>query len=65
MKRLVKLIKNGEYDKGALHDPCLQLSEEAINLVDSLLQVESKKRLSAKEALRHPWIIKNSKEDSK
>ena len=64
MKKLLKLIKIGEYDVDALHDPTLQLSEEAINLVASLLKVDPKKRLAAKEVLRHPWIIKNTKEAS-
>lgn len=42
VKKLVKLIKIGDYDVGALHDPTLQLSQEAINLVGSLLKVDPK-----------------------
>jgi serine/threonine protein kinase len=38
------------------------LSEQAVNLIHSLLQVDPRKRLSAVEVLSHPWI-KDAKEE--
>ena len=36
------------------------LSDEAKSLVHAMLHVDPKKRLSATEALSHPWIIHNA-----
>ena len=41
----------------------LALSEEAKSLVTAMLHVDPKKRLSATEALNHPWILHNADTD--
>lgn len=56
--QLYKQIKQGSY-----HEPPLKeagISLEARNFLDSLLQVDPRRRLSAKNALLHPWILSNS-----
>ena len=40
--------------------PFNSLSPEVINLIKSLLTVDSSKRLSAEQALNHPWFIQNN-----
>ena len=40
--------------------PFNSLSPEVINLIKCLLTVDSSKRLSAEQALNHPWFIQNN-----
>jgi len=55
-KRLYKLIKMGKY---RFPSPYWDyVSEDAKDLVRGLLQLDVKKRLSAKEVLQHKWINK-------
>jgi len=49
-------IKKGQYNSN--HKKLLESSEEVQDLVKNLLQVDVKKRFSAKEALKHPWFKK-------
>lgn len=51
MHELHHLIINGKYE---IKEE--KLSESALNLISSLLEVDSKKRLSAFEVLGHPWL---------
>ena len=50
IKDLEKIITEGKYDK--LKD----ISPEANNLLEGMLQVDPKKRLTEDEILNHPWI---------
>lgn len=52
MHELHNLIVNGKYEI----KPEEKLSDSALNLIASLLEVDSKKRLSAYEVLSHPWL---------
>jgi len=55
---LYKQIKKGEYD---FPDPYwTDISDSAKDLVKKLLCVDSKKRLTAKQVLDHPWIAGNA-----
>lgn len=56
-----KLIKEGMFPKGKEYEA---LSENARNLIESLLTVDCKKRITAKDALEHKWfgIIDSSEE---
>lgn len=40
-----------------------EISDEAMNFIEKLLLKEPKKRMSAREALNHPWIKKGGKKD--
>ena len=51
IKDLEKIILEGKYEK--LED----VSLEANNLIDGMLQLDPKKRLTEDEILNHPWII--------
>ena len=51
MKDLEKIILEGKYDR--LED----VSEEANDLIDRMLQLDPKKRLTDDEILNHPWIV--------
>lgn len=54
MKELHELIRKGKYSlQGEL------LSNEAKNLLSSLINVNYHKRLSAKDTLEHPWFKKS------
>ena len=46
-----KIILEGKYDK--LDD----VSPEANDLIDGMLQLDPKKRLTEDEILNHPWIV--------
>jgi len=48
------LIKSGKYHKE--ENQWARLSENAKDFISKLLCVDAKDRLSATEALRHPWI---------
>lgn len=52
--KLYKLIKEGIYDLE--EDPWQSISEKAKDLVRKLLTVDPDQRISAKDALNHPWI---------
>ena len=51
IKDLEKIILEGKYDK--LDD----VSPEANDLIDGMLQLDPKKRLTEDEILNHPWIV--------
>ena len=51
IKDLEKIILDGKYDK--LED----VSPEANDLIDGMLQLDPKKRLTEDEILNHPWIV--------
>ena len=53
-KALKKQIEAGEYDRIALED--CGCSKEAREFVKLLLTLNPKDRLSAEQALEHPWI---------
>lgn len=53
-EQLYRQIACGSYHEGPLRD--FRISEEARDFIDSLLQVNPKERLSAENALKHPWI---------
>lgn len=40
-----------------------QISYEAKDLISRLICIDVEKRLSAKEALQHPWIVHEGKDD--
>lgn len=54
-RRLFEKIKKGQYcfDEDAWGD----ISPEAKHLIAGLLQLDPAKRLTAAEALRHPWVL--------
>lgn len=52
--KLYKMIKEGDYDLE--NDPWPQISESAKDLLRKLLTVDPEERISAKDALEHPWI---------
>jgi serine/threonine protein kinase len=78
MQELHLLIINGKYDinnpnanqqskegtqqTAQPQQPQTKLSEHAVNLIHSLLQVDPRKRLSAVEVLSHPWL-KDAKDE--
>jgi len=51
---LFRKITNAEYEfhKDSFH----QISNDAKNLISSLLQIDPKKRISALDALKHKWV---------
>lgn len=54
---LFEKIKKGNYDAD---DPIWEgISDDAKDLVAKLLTVDSAKRLTANEALQHPWVQKS------
>jgi calcium-dependent protein kinase len=53
---IIKRIKIGKYNKNDTR--YLEHSEEVKDLVNKLLEKDINKRLSAKEALNHPWFEK-------
>lgn len=53
--QLYKNVLSGRYFRQPLE--AIGLSEKGCQFLDALLQVEPKNRPSAKEALRHPWIL--------
>jgi serine/threonine protein kinase len=52
--KLYKMIKEGNYDLTS--DPWPNISGAAKDLLKKLLTVDPDRRISAKEALKHPWI---------
>lgn len=55
-------VSRGKYSEETLIE--CELSEACIDLVKKLLVFDPKERISASEALKHPWIIKFSKTSS-
>eukprot|EP01135_Chromosphaera_perkinsii_P009375 Nk52_evm51s1737 gene=Nk52_evmTU51s1737 len=55
--QLLISISKGKYSKSG--NAFKGLSENCQNFIGSLLQVNPKKRLTAEEALNHPWIASN------
>jgi calcium-dependent protein kinase len=56
-KDLLANIVKGEFS--IVGEDWDRVSEEAKDLITKMLELDSTKRLSAEEALKHPWIIKN------
>jgi serine/threonine protein kinase len=54
MADLHKLILKGTYN------PIKDISEEAMNLLKGLLELDPKRRLTAEQILNHPWIRMNN-----
>ena len=52
---LMRTITKGIYDMEL--EPFKSVSDEAKDLIRKLMEIDPKQRLSAKEALNHPWII--------
>lgn len=56
--KLYRMIRKGEY---SFPDPYwTEISESAKDLIRGLLTVNAKKRMTAAEVLRHPWIVGNN-----
>lgn len=55
-QQILKLAKEGKWSfKGAIWN---KISADARDLVKKLMTLDETKRLSAKEALQHPWLNK-------
>lgn len=54
MSELHKLIIKGN------PNPLKEVSDEAMNLVNGLLEIDPKKRLTVEQILNHPWIKNDS-----
>lgn len=54
--RLAKLILNGKYDI-ELNAPWPTISSEAKDLVGKLMEPSADVRITASEALNHPWFL--------
>lgn len=60
-KEILKRVRIGHYD---LNIPELKyVSKEAIDILKKMLTYDPDRRISAQEALNHPWIIKKVLED--
>jgi len=59
---LYKLIKDGRYQMPS--DEWDSISKEGKDLVRQMLQVDTRKRISAAKALEHPWLLSSSNEMS-
>lgn len=58
-RELFRKIRKGQYE---FHDEYWgSVSKDAKNLISSLLTVDPAKRLSAKEALSHKWMVADGK----
>ena len=53
---LTGFIARGEYDL-SVKQPWPEVSEEAKSLIGKMMEPNVDKRISAVEALEHPWII--------
>ena len=56
---IIKNVKKGEFRTDDIE--WQNISPEAIDLVHRMLEFKPNKRISAKEALQHDWIVKYSK----
>jgi calcium-dependent protein kinase len=52
---VMKMVEKGEYDLSKL-----KITEDAKKFISALMEIDLKKRLTAREALDHIWIKKNS-----
>lgn len=57
-EKLHECILKGVYDLKSYPFP--NLSKEALNLLKALLTLDPSKRISAEEAIKHPWLINNN-----
>jgi len=57
-RALYRKIRNGEYEFKKVF--WKDTSNEAKNLIQRLLTVDPKKRITTEQALKHKWILKNS-----
>lgn len=55
-REIFRNIQKGHYDMNLAPFPTV--SNEAKNLIDKLLQQDPNRRISAEDALQHPWFIK-------
>lgn len=62
-KELLKMIKSGVYNKDINEYGIL--SKDAKDLISALLTLDPNARITAQEALDHPWISKKSKKSDK
>lgn len=58
-RKLQHKIKHGKYH---FHERWDSISPEAIELIKGLICVDQNKRLTAAQALQHPWIVKSGDE---
>lgn len=56
----IENIKNGKYDFAS--PDWDEISENAKDLVRKMLNPDPKKRITAEEILRHPWMVENATE---
>ena len=56
-EKIIAQAKKGQYNKQLLHES--KVSRPAITLIEQLLNVNHKRRISAEEALANPWIQKH------
>jgi serine/threonine protein kinase len=61
-KLLYDRIKTGAFDFA--EEPWPNISLEVKDFISKLLTVDSAKRMSAQEALEHPWIVSNRSHNS-
>jgi calcium-dependent protein kinase len=60
-KEIIKKVRIGHYD---LTSPEFQyVTKEALDILKKMLTYDPMRRISAGEALKHPWIIKKAYED--
>jgi serine/threonine protein kinase len=54
---IIAAAKKGKYNYD--HKNWKERSSEVKNLIDAMLTFDPKKRITAKEALEHPWFAQN------
>lgn len=61
--QIIEAVKRGEYElEGGVWD---EISDSAKDLVAQMLTLDPSHRISAAQALNHPWFHEASNEDSK